>query len=45
MAQTTVMQHKETSQNNLLFAEEYQQAIAKGFIGTYEQYVQYRDYT
>ena len=41
MDYSTVMQVNEDS----TFQAEYQEAVENGFKGTYEEYLQYRDYT
>jgi hypothetical protein len=45
MADITVMEHNEENIEDELFQKEYEEAVIKGFVGTYEEYLQYRDFT
>ena len=41
----TVMEHNQEQTVTEKRQQEYQEAIANGFQGTYQEYLQYRDYT
>lgn len=45
MSNTTVMEHNDEKDLRTILEEQYQEAVIQGFTGTFEEYLQYRDYT
>ena len=42
---TTVMEYQEKSSYNTVLQQEYEDAVNKGFNGTIEEYISFKDYT